>query len=299
MNEIELRKKIQHYKLLCIILTVVSIAFVALFVIVMFSFKNKEDDLTIFLSAFGLVGVPFLATLFFTAFDKIKFINLPNLIKDDIVNDFRGELGKHRDVVNEGFINEIKNLGSIYFTGIMKQLRGKNIFRDISEPADFAYEQHEHLTSKFLFIGIGENVLPTFVLNDMINNKNIPGINKKYEILYTLNYSISEIRYQSMLENGKVVNSARAYHDLNVNGINVLKNKLEINATMPAIFEFREHSIFPFGLIIAHGNYIWFSQLWNHQDSKEEGVVLEIRRDSNFGRELIKSFDEIWTSCGN
>ena len=194
--------------------------------------------------------------------------------------------------VNDEFKQEIEKLGSIFFTGIDKQIFSKQIFDRVPKPIDFAVNGTAHSKSKFMFLGISTELIPNWIIDQ------IPEGVEEYQFLYSNNSEISKMRFDSILDS-KITDEERAkkgyetaedYVEKNIEGLKGLKEAIQSTDKI----SFRSHTVIPFGLFIAHGNYIWYTPLWNHKDPRTSTYVLQIYRDSSLGNELTESFDAVW-----
>jgi hypothetical protein len=298
----------RNTRVMGLVVTVVILSVVLVGLLLSMGFNNYP----LFREWGNILLVPALYAVFTWAIEKWKFLRSTDSFLEkltvrttDQANDIQKNvslaIAGHEPRVNEVFKEEIQRMGSMYFTGIMRQYRTMHVFGEINErPKDFELDHQLYGDTKILFIGVAPHLLPSFVSKDMREHAKLHTRPKRYQILHTSSSDVTHLRFHSILDDKFDANSEVEYRARNSNGLKDLREMLGIGSDEPKasdVYQIVEHRIFPFGSMVAHGNYIWYAPLWNHRNSKTTGAALEVRRDSQFGRELIDSFDAIWDSA--
>jgi hypothetical protein len=250
-------------------MVIVLLIVIAAFLIVYFRNQQNNSEMKDFLT---LAIIPFVIGVLSYLLNRVIFE------KHDI------------DYVNEKFTEEVKKLGSIYFTGVTKIIQDG--FNSITPPVDYikSYDYSDK-TVRVLFIGVSKDFFPKFVLNEITNSNNLPEL----KMLYSLDKKLSAMRQKSHTYR---TSDTDEYFQDNQEKYASLKRFL-IHAVGEDVYENQykkqEYSSFPFGIMIASGNYIWFSPLWIDKDVAGKGPILEIRYNSELGKEIIRSFESLFT----
>jgi len=259
----------------------------------------------------SLLLVPVLYALFTWAVERWKFLRSTDSFLSKMDTRNMAHLAKVESAVaesvlaneprvNKTFKEQIQLMGSMYFTGVMRQYRTMHVFGEIKKPPeDFELDPDLYGDSKLLYIGIAPHLLPSFVAEAMRDHATLTVRPRRYQILHTTSTNVTHLRFHSMLDGKFDSFSEEEYRSRNRDGLKDIREMLGLGEGLPTkgdVFQLLEHHVFPFGSMVAHGNYIWYAPLWNHKNSKTKGAALEVRRDSQFGAELIDSFDAIWDS---
>ena len=118
---------------------------------------------------------------------------------------------------------------------------------------------------------------------------------KRIKILFTLDKDVSKIRQKSHAI--KDHSNVDEYLEGNTEKFNVFKRTLshhKSTSSMNSNLTIKQYQSMPFGILMAIGNYIWFSPLWVNIDVFNKGYFLIIRHDSELGKHLIDSFDKMF-----
>lgn len=206
--------------------------------------------------------------------------------------------------------------GSIYFTGIVNKHIKKNIFNNLELNRYIELDNLELQTlqdtgsnvleTKILTIGLGGAYLPDELVSSMQDDINLGIKTIKYKILFTHDSQVSKTRIQSNLDDRYL--KVDDYINKNIDQLKELldditfkiKDKDDRDKTKRDIFEgnscvhIRQHETYPFGMMLAHRGAIWYTPIWNHRSSSEQGPLLEIVRQSAVGGQIEKSFNDIW-----
>lgn len=272
--------------------TAVAILLIVIFLIIIGVLLVDErlvrDEDGFWVSLVGLIVVPLISTLIFGFLNQSRFFS----VRDGVVRSIENAA----DNQIETWQRRLEEQGTHFFTGVMKYHKDSSIFSGVGEPDNFRPDESNHCSSKILTIGYDENTLPAFIKSHL-NKVATEEVDHNYKILYNNDKKIAEVRVNSILAEGNNNTEAKDYVSKNeLNFLSLADLVIRSEKNSKGSIKVKEHSVYPFSLFLAHGNFIWISLLWNHKDARNDSIVLEIRRNSTFGDELEGAFDKIWSS---
>lgn len=192
--------------------------------------------------------------------------------------------------VNEIFTEELKKMGTIHFTGVTRILRSS--FDGIKKPEDFRVgDEMYDTTLQMLFIGISYEFIPVFIKEDIVNSQ--PDNPIKVKALYNNSMEMARFRVASRADTEHTEEAVEKYYETNNHNYKQFLHNLKRHLNHENL-EVKAYKAMPFGAMVSYGNYIWYAPLWNDSGVARTGKILEVRKESDLGRQILASFDALY-----